>query len=320
MSKNRNYQITINNPQEHDINHDAIIDFLDDNNVKFACGVDEIGLETNTYHTHLFVVFQNARYLKSVIKMFSCFNGAHVEFCRGSLEENIDYIKKENKHEDKKETQVENSYFEYGEMPSVTNSNSSNDKEEMIKLINNGYSVDEIVSIYPKYFFQYDKIKERCDAVKTKLFRSKRRTELEVTYIYGDAGAGKTRYIYDNYDDVYRTTNYEHPFDDYEHQSILVLDEYRSNFPIEYLLNILDIYPLNLACRFHNKVACFTKVFIISNAPLDEQYEHEKAHTKKALYRRIHKVIKMTHKETVYYEDLDLYFKGICSKVESKVK
>lgn len=38
------------------------------------------------------------------------------------------------------------------------------------------------------------------------------------------------------------------------------------------MLNLLDGYPCELRCRYANKVACFTKVFLISNISLNEQY------------------------------------------------
>lgn len=38
------------------------------------------------------------------------------------------------------------------------------------------------------------------------------------------------------------------------------------------MLKYLDGYPLMLPCRYSNKVACYTKVFLISNIPLSAQY------------------------------------------------
>jgi hypothetical protein len=60
------------------------------------------------------------------------------------------------------------------------------------------------------------------------------------------------------------------------------------------MLNYLDIYPLELPCRYTNKVACFTKVYIVSNLDLNEQYrdvQFDYPETWKAFLRRIHKVM-----------------------------
>ena len=128
-----------------------------------------------------------------------------------------------------------------------------------------------------------------------KEFMTKER-DVECVYIYGAPGTGKTKYVYSNFgfDVVYSVDDYDHPFDEYENQSVLLLDEYRYNFNITYLLKLLDRYPLKLRARYGNKVACYTKVFIVSNIPLDEQYKNADNLTKQALLRRIHKVIHYT--------------------------
>ena len=53
---------------------------------------------------------------------------------------------------------------------------------------------------------------------------------------------------------------------------MLILEEYRSQFKIADILNYLDGYPLLLPCRYFNRQACFTKVFLITNVPLEDQY------------------------------------------------
>ena len=55
-----------------------------------------------------------------------------------------------------------------------------------------------------------------------------------------------------------------------------------------------DIYPLQLPCRYVNKIACYEKVYIISNWELERQYEQQQtfdAETWKAFLRRIKRVI-----------------------------
>ena len=49
-----------------------------------------------------------------------------------------------------------------------------------------------------------------------------------------------------SYSGVYRVTDYAHPFDSYQGEDVLLLDEYNSNFKIRDLLNYLDGYPLTL--------------------------------------------------------------------------
>jgi len=96
------------------------------------------------------------------------------------------------------------------------------------------------------------------------------------------------------YSGVYRVTDYSHPFDSYAGEDVLLFDEYSSNFKIRELLNYLDGYPLTLPCRYTNRVACYTKVYIISNLPLSKQHREtqlDSPETFSALLRRIHRVV-----------------------------
>ena len=62
---------------------------------------------------------------------------------------------------------------------------------------------------------------------------------------------------------------------------------------IDIMLNYLDVYPLRLPARYNNKIACYTKAFIITNLPLSAQYkkvQENHPETWQAFLRRIHKV------------------------------
>jgi len=94
------------------------------------------------------------------------------------------------------------------------------------------------------------------------------------------------------YTNVYRVTDYAHPFDGYRGEDVIVFDEFRGQLKIYEMLNFLDGYPLELPCRYANKQACYTKVYLISNIPFDQQYPDVKTkepETWLALKRRIHK-------------------------------
>lgn len=70
-----------------------------------------------------------------------------------------------------------------------------------------------------------------------------------------------------------------------------MLVEYRGQFLIHAILNYLDGYPLELPCRYANRVACYTAVYVVSNVDLWEQYLKQPA-TWAAFLRRIHRVVK----------------------------
>lgn len=105
------------------------------------------------------------------------------------------------------------------------------------------------------------------------------------------------------YSNVYRVTDYLHPFDGYKGQDVIIFEEFRTSFPISDMLNYLDGYPLELPCRYNNKYACFTKVYMITNIPLSQQYktvQHESPQTWCAFLRRIGQVVHYTDLGVVY--------------------
>ena len=113
------------------------------------------------------------------------------------------------------------------------------------------------------------------------------------------------------YENVFRVTDYLHPFDTYEGQDVLLFEEFTSSLRIQDMLNYLDGYPLKLPARYSDKQACFTKVFITTNAELTNQYPNvrdENRETWFAFLRRIKKVIWYKSKdEIITYNSMDEY-------------
>lgn len=95
-----------------------------------------------------------------------------------------------------------------------------------------------------------------------------------MVYISGATGTGKTRGVLEKngYSNVYRVTDYLHPFDSYNGQPVIAFDELRSSLRIKEMLLFCDIYPIELPSRYTNKYACYNKVYIISNWSLEKQY------------------------------------------------
>jgi hypothetical protein len=107
------------------------------------------------------------------------------------------------------------------------------------------------------------------------------------------------------YSNVHRITDYDHPWDSYRQQDVVIFEEFRSSLKIQDMLNYLDGYPLELPCRYVNKIACYTKVFLLTNIPFEEQYQQvqkEQRSTWAAFKRRVHHVQQM--KAPVLWSDL----------------
>lgn len=286
----RKAQLTINNPKELGLDHDVIRSNLAEMNIDYACFSDEIA-STGTYHTHVFL-YREAPIRFNTLK--NRFAGAHIEQAYGSIAENRDYVAKKGKWScsDKAETSVVDSFEEYGTLPAENEKTSK--QNQLIELILEGMTTADIILNNPKYAFRTKDI----DILRQTLLENKYRKEnrkVEVTYIFGETGTGKTRSVYAKFsaDEICRITSYSSSgvrFDSYHGQNVLVFEEYRSQIPIAEMLSYLDIYPLILPARYNDRVACYTHVFIISNYSLDEQYteiQRKSPETWKAFLRRI---------------------------------
>ncbi len=290
-TRTRKWQVTINNPEKLGYDHDKIKDILSQfKGLAYWCMCDEIGFENKTPHTHIFLYSSNGIKFSTIKTRFE---GGHFEMCKGTCQANYDYIRKEGKWEKdkKKDTNLINTFEEFGALPLERQGHRS-DNEDILDMIRDGLNDIEIIEECPQQMFNIDKIESIRQRYLSKQFENIFR-KMEVTYIWGTAGSGKSRFVTDKYgfENVCRITDYrKNPFDHYKGQDILVLEEFRSSFLLEEILNYLDGYPLLLPCRFHNKQACFTKIYIISNIPLELQYpkiQREQHESWNAFLRRI---------------------------------
>lgn len=289
--QSRKWLLTFNNPEKYGYSHDAIKTILSGiKGMTYWCMCDEIGKE-GTYHTHLFLFRKSPFTFQQIKKKFPT---AHIDYCRGTTQENRDYVMKEGKHKgtDKEETNLRNTFEEYGECP-IEEQGKRNDLGILYSMIKDGFSNYEIMETNPQYMMQLDKIEYCRQVVRGEQFKNRFR-DMEVEYWYGKTNAGKTRTLMERYNyDVYRVTDYQHPFDTYKGQDVLIFEEFHSNIKIQDMLNYLDGYPLDLPCRYNNKVACYTKVYITSNMSLKSQYkdiQRDYEETWKAFLRRINTV------------------------------
>ena len=285
---------------EAEINIDSkywyIIPLSEFSGILYWCMCDEVG-EQGTLHTHIYIVFKNSTMFETLHKRFY---GAHIEPANGLHKENRDYVRKEGKwHDDAKhETNLSDTFEEWGHLPSDRRKTETQ-AEQIVQMIRDGMTNAQILGQCPTAYNKMPYIEQTRQTILEEQYKDTWRN-LDVTYIWGETGAGKTRLVMDKYgySNVFRVTNYDsHPFDGYKGQDVVVFEEFRSGIKIQDMLNYLDGYPVMLPCRYADRVACYTKVFLISNIPLNKQYpnvQDESHETWNAFCRRIHRVEHMT--------------------------
>lgn len=235
--------------------------------------------EKGTNHHQMYVSFIHA---KSFDYMKENFPTAHIEEMKGSPQQASEYCKKSNDiyidifSDDIVTEQIQFSNFrEWGDLPQQ---GKRNDLIKIYDMLSDDKPMQKIMEEYPSQYLRYrnslhtvwqDIIEEKFKFV----FRA-----LTVLYISDIPGIGKTRYVMEKhgYDNVYRVSNYKNPFDTYKSEDVILFEEFRESLPIEQMLNYLDGYPLRLPARYNDKVACYNKVYIVSNWDFEKQYAYYK--------------------------------------------
>ena len=303
----RKYLLTINNPLDHGFTHERIkAILLEFSGLVYWCMCDEVG-EQGTPHTHVYVVFKNSVMFDTMHKRFY---GVHIDKANGSNQENRDYVRKEGKWADdsKHETNKPETFEEYGELP-PDRTKTESQAEQIMQMIVDGKSNADIIRQIPGAYSKLNYIEQARQTLLADKFMDKYNKK-DVTYLWGDTRVGKTRSVFDQYGyrNVYQVTDYAHPFDGYDGQDVIIFEEFRSSLKIEDMLKYLDGHPIMLPCRYNNRVACYTKVFLISNIPLERQYpniQQECPKTWDAFVARIDHVEHMTKQFQLLPDDPD---------------
>lgn len=153
--QSRKWLLTINNPDDYELDHNAVKNTLHLFSPDYFCLVDEIAT-TGTKHMHIFI------YSKSPIRFSTLKNRfpvAHIDKANGSVMENRDYLRKEGKWQgsDKEQTNLIDTFEEVGNVPKPVDENSP-DMSALIEEIENGLDTYEIIKFHPKYVFRIKEI------------------------------------------------------------------------------------------------------------------------------------------------------------------
>lgn len=273
----KKWQLTINNPQAKGIDHDAIKKALEQFKGRvYWCMADEIGLETQTPHTHIFLCLKSRVQFKTVKKRFG--DAYHIEAAGGTPQENRDYISKTGKWaaDPKADTSVSGTFEEWGEMPEEWGQGFRSDLNEIALMLDAGKKPSEIMEnfAYRRYRQMireayFDKRRQETPPVR----------EVKVHYLVGESGSGKT-YTYvqlceeHGEDAVYLLTDYDGGgLDNYQAEPILFLDEYKGQLRYGQLLTLTDRYKSQIHARYSNIYALWNEIYIASVFPPDELYK-----------------------------------------------
>lgn len=232
--------------------------------------VSALGLE------HLHCVFESEKTFRPLSALKKLFPKVHIEITKGNKKQVEDYINKVGKFEEKGEKIIAKS--QVGEIKGCQGKRNDLITPEQIKtFILEGKKPQEI-------FWEYPQTLKSKGVVETLFYIHRRNTtpicrKVNVHWLFGSTACGKS-YSYvelcEKYGvgEVYRVSDYTNPFDTYQGEKILFLDEFRGNLPYDTLLGLLDVYQGQVRARYNDKFGLWSDIYITSPYTPFELYQN----------------------------------------------
>ena len=260
----RNAVIVLNNPPTEPKAIDNLFELL-----LAVCVYAEFNLEhglLGTPHWQGYCQFKNPMSLVSFKKIWPL---AHFEVAMGSPESNICYIRKglQPKAEwDEFKQHGEN----YGTGLNVVRifghlktPGKRTDLNAILQVVQSGGTLLQCADANPEAFI---KMSKGIQAYHT-LYQPRRNPSLpkEVFVFYGPTGTGKTRTAYEENPGAYMWGPEQKTwFDNYSGQNTMILDEFRGQLALGFLLRLLDRYPMQLEVKGGTVQLMANKIIICS--------------------------------------------------------
>lgn len=207
----------------------------------------EIGTVNKVPHIHIWLHYKAERSWK---KMQREWPQANVQPGLGHDQDQT-YLKKDGNYEEHGEPQK--------------GKGKRTDLDMIKKIIKNGGTMSEIIDVSSNFqslkmgelLFKY---RERKRAVKP----------IEVYWFYGGAGSGKTKFVFDAEDDIFRPTSKKW-WEGYDGDRVVLIDDWRPSWcSYVELLKFTDIYPFKVETKGGSREVKYDKLYITSDrSPYD---------------------------------------------------
>ena len=277
-----------------------------------ACFSEEEGTQKNEEgvgyrHCQMAVYWPQPKTGNRLMKLFNKNFKAHIEpaLSQSAL---CDYIQKQETHISGPFKYGKWDEFEKQCKEAKENQGKRTDLDTLEEAITSGWTYTQLMNdpIMNKMLVTKRQwAKDRIQAYQFQQFATRNRSllgngMLSVDYIHATSGKGKTELIHQIFGyaetvfNISSKSQYESrfAFNLYEGQTILLLDEYRSSFPFQTLLDVLYGNPFSFETKGGAGWGGWLKVFICSPVPITKQYTgenrlHEDDGSICQLYRRL---------------------------------
>ncbi len=274
----RNVCFTLNNPS-------GLLDY-NEGKMDYLLYQEEVG-ENGTHHFQGYCEFKKRETLNN-IKLMLGGTTVHIEARRGTQAQAIAYCKKD-------DTRVAHEVsHEHGTAKPQT----SGARTELYAFKDDVQAgkrkrdlLDDHLMVMAKYPKLYDVINSK---------RPVREEPVDVTLLIGATGLGKTRFVYDKYEEdeelyIAPLSNGTMWYDTYDGHKYVLLDDFAgaaSHMPLVTLLRLVDRYPVLVPIKGSHTWFFPTHIYVTTNILPKDWYKWEKREEQyKALARRFSHVI-----------------------------
>jgi len=223
MSICKDWVFTLNNYTDAEV--DDLNGSLDADSIKYAVYGYEVG-ESGTPHLQGFLSLVKKKRMSAVKSIVN--ERAHLEPRRGSKKQAIEYCKKDN------------NYKEFGDVEHAMHGQGHRtDLDKVTDMIKDGATLAEVAEAQPKSWIHYHK---GITSLKTVLSEPYTPSGLRGVWFYGVAGAGKSRYVHENFSDLYLKQQNKW-WDNYQGEKFVLLDDLDTDKLAHHLKIWADRYP-----------------------------------------------------------------------------
>mgnify|MGYP000033852893 CR=1 FL=1 len=264
MSRARTWCYTCHSHDKHDVDVDVC--------VRYFIEQLETSPETEKQHLQGYIELNKPQRLSWLKKHFC--NEAHWEVRHGTRDQARDYCRKDETRKD--------GPWEYGDW-TAGGSGTRNDIIATVRAIKNDkrklsdlYQDEEHLVVCAKYPKYLDRL--------VKIITPDRSEMTELHIFIGPTGTGKSHTAREMAGDDYfykdPTTKW---WDGYENQPVVVIDDFKGQISLNYMLRLIDKYPFNVEIKGGDRKFTSKIVVITSNSEVEEWWNNEQKGYEKQL-------------------------------------
>lgn len=221
MSRFRRFALTWNN-----YTADSLDSIVNTGHSYIIVG-QEVG-DSGTPHYQIYVEYEQAKTFSSVIKAFK--KKAHVEVAKADAIKNREYCSKQKV------------LFEEGK---PKKQGERKDLKKIKETIKEGFGIKSMLE--SEVITSYQGL--RCAESLMKYVEPQRTQPPKVFWRWGEAGVGKSKWVYENYTEVFTPLNFKW-WEGYDGHKTVLIDDLRGDFcKYHEFLKLTDRYPFRVECK-----------------------------------------------------------------------